>query len=244
METELLDLDDRGLEWIDGIGIGYVGFNPYRVIQTTLYSVRYSSDGRSQSELVDSWLVQTNGSGRYSEILHFPPDTNVANRTFLLVACYEEDCAADFVGDYGVVLATWERFSLYDYGIRPPEPTTYGFRRCATPCREDSPREFGSVPGGTDRVHVQWRYENIPVGASYTRTWRVVGKGDWVRYECAWAGPVNGTERVTLREPEGLYSGVWEVIIEVDGDEILREQILVEGDWRYWEPAGVTRRCR
>ena len=66
---------------------------------------------------------------------------------------------------------------------------------------------------------------------------------EWVKYDCTWPGPESGVDELSLTEPGGLHSGVWEVTIIVDDVVILREQIMVEGTWTYWEPAGTFNSC-
>jgi hypothetical protein len=66
---------------------------------------------------------------------------------------------------------------------------------------------------------------------------------EWVRYDCTWPGPINGTDTITLTEPDGLHSGSWEVTITVNEVVILREQIEVLGNWTYWSPAGTFFTC-
>ncbi|MCB0059761.1 MAG: hypothetical protein KDE45_22135, partial [Caldilineaceae bacterium] len=91
--------------------------------------------------------------------------------------------------------------------------------------------------------YVAYDYGGIPANAHYQRIWRVVGRGEWVRYDCTWPGPSDGTVEVTLTEPNGLHSGEWEMSIVVDGAVILQESFVVEGSWRAWYPAGVIPNC-
>lgn len=89
---------------------------------------------------------------------------------------------------------------------------------------------------------MQWSYENIPEGSLHLRRWTNDGR-EWIKYQCIWPGPESGTDNVVLTEPGGLHSGIWEVSIMIDGEVLLHEQILVEGNWEYWSPAGVRNRC-
>jgi hypothetical protein len=66
---------------------------------------------------------------------------------------------------------------------------------------------------------------------------------EWVRYDCAWPGPEVGIDDISLLEPDGLHSGTWEVTISINGNVLLREQVVVEGNWSYWSPAGVFNTC-
>lgn len=97
-------------------------------------------------------------------------------------------------------------------------------------------------PEATTKLYLQWDYEYIPINASYIRVWTMNGK-EWVRYQCAWPGPSSGTDRLSMREPEGFHSGTWEITITIDGVILLREQIEVEGNWTYWDPAGPQSGC-
>jgi hypothetical protein len=99
-----------------------------------------------------------------------------------------------------------------------------------------------SLPEGTTRIYAQWSYSNVPVGASYVRTWSM-NRQEWVRYSCAWPGPATGIDMVTLTEPGGLHSGTWELMISVNGNVVARQQIQVEGQGSYWSPAGSFDSC-
>jgi len=50
-------------------------------------------------------------------------------------------------------------------------------------------------------------------------------------------------DEITLTEPDGLHSGTWEVTITIDGFTVLKEAILVAGDWDFWHPVGVFDGC-
>ena len=66
---------------------------------------------------------------------------------------------------------------------------------------------------------------------------------EWVKYECSWNGKESGIDSITLTEPKGLRSGMWEVAIIINGVVLLNEQIYVSGDWDYWDPAGNFNSC-
>ncbi len=119
-------------------------------------------------------------------------------------------------------------------------PRIYDFSACLQPC--DGSNAVTVLPEGTTRVYAQWKFENIPIGAHYVRTWTMNGQ-EWVRYDCTWPGPVTGMGQVTLREPGGLHSGTWVVTISVDNQVLLRGAVRVEGNWNYWAPAGVFNTC-
>jgi hypothetical protein len=65
----------------------------------------------------------------------------------------------------------------------------------------------------------------------------------WAQYICKWPGPEAGSDAVTLTEPRGLRSGNWDVAISVDGAVLFRQQIVIEGNWDYWEPPGTINSC-
>jgi hypothetical protein len=66
---------------------------------------------------------------------------------------------------------------------------------------------------------------------------------EWVRYDCTWPGPSSGIDELSLSEPDGLHSGTWEVTITIDDEVIMSEQVYIDGNWSYWEPAGVFDTC-
>jgi hypothetical protein len=66
---------------------------------------------------------------------------------------------------------------------------------------------------------------------------------EWIRYSCNWDGPTTGTEVLTLKEPQGLRSGTWEITIMINDEIILKDQITVNGNWNYWDPAGTINAC-
>ena len=119
-------------------------------------------------------------------------------------------------------------------------PRFYAFMACARPC--DGTNSTRAFPERITKLHLQWRYENVPVGTHYVRAWTMTGQ-EWVRYDCTWPGPATGIDNVTLSEPDGLHSGVWEVTIALDGVVYMREQVIVEGNWTFWSPAGVFGTC-
>ncbi len=123
-----------------------------------------------------------------------------------------------------------------------PTPFADGFMACLSRCEDDGSNTVGSFSGGTKKLHLRWAYGNIPIGAHYVRYWTMNGR-EWVRYDCTWPGPASGVDKITLTEPDGLHSGTWEVTIMVDDRVILREQVIVEGNWSYWSPAGVFYTC-
>lgn len=132
-----------------------------------------------------------------------------------------------------------------EIATQPPAPTRkmYGFTLCSNACNGSNAITSRLLPERTKKVHAQWQYENIPPGSDYTRTWSMEG-AEWVRYHCTWPGPESGTFTVTLSEPAGLKSGVWQMTITVNGQVLLVEKIEVLGNWDHWDPAGSFEKCR
>jgi hypothetical protein len=245
-QQPLVDTDYTGLPWRNGIQIDYAGFAADTPVEVTIYTGL--SQNQSVWTVLDSWQFVPDDSGHFGEVIQFDADLPVAERAFVIVACSLDACPVYFAGvepfsdnGIGVGVMAWEVVSLRQY---EPQPRVSSFRRCTGPCTESAATAVDPLAGGSQRAYFTWDFADVPVGAEYTRSWRVLGKGEWVRYECTWPGPDSGTEQVALYEPGGLYSGIWELTIEVDGQKLLRERVDVEGTWRFWEPAGVFDRCR
>lgn len=120
-------------------------------------------------------------------------------------------------------------------------PNAYGFQACLSPCNGQN--YVSTFPEAIQKIHFQYNYENIPAGASFTRTWSMGGQ-EWIRYICNWDGPPTGVEQLRFTEPMGLYSGEWTVTVWVNNEIILQENITITGNWTYWDPAGVKYSCR
>jgi hypothetical protein len=119
-------------------------------------------------------------------------------------------------------------------------PKIYGFQTCVSLCNgQNSSKSFSE---GIKKIYAQFNYENFPSGIKYVRTWSLNGM-EWIRYSCNWDGPTSGTEVLTLKEPQGLRSGTWEITIIVDDKVVLKDQITVNGNWDYWDPAGTINAC-
>lgn len=123
-----------------------------------------------------------------------------------------------------------------------PSPTVtlaqiYDIQFCDKPCEEIGAIRISSAPEKTEWIHVQWSYRNMPEGMEYTRTWSMDGK-EWIRYDCIWHGPEEGTFHITLREPMGLHSGTWVMKISTEASVLAEATIPVQGDYDYWAPAG------
>lgn len=119
-------------------------------------------------------------------------------------------------------------------------PKVYDFQTCVSLCNgKNSSKSFSE---GIKKIYAQFNYENFQPGTEYVRTWSLNGM-EWIRYSCNWDGPISGTEVLTLKEPQGLHSGAWEINILIDGVIVLTDQITVNGDWTYWDPAGTINAC-
>lgn len=124
-----------------------------------------------------------------------------------------------------------------------PVAQVYGFMACLEPCNSNPANARRSFPAGVKKIHLEWQFAGIPTDARYTRSWILQGMGEWVRYQCTWPGPTTGMDAVTLSEPGGLHSGVWEVSITVNEEVLMREQLVVEEEWDYWFWAGIFDSC-
>jgi hypothetical protein len=122
----------------------------------------------------------------------------------------------------------------------PSLPQIYGFQACVSLCNgQNSSKSFSE---GIKKIYAQFNYESFPSGVKYVRTWSL-NSMEWIRYSCNWDGPTSGTEVLTLKEPKGLHSGTWEITIMVNDEVILKDQITVNGNWKYWDPAGKINAC-
>jgi hypothetical protein len=119
-------------------------------------------------------------------------------------------------------------------------PAMSGFNACLKLCTGyNSLRTF---PEKTTKIYIQWHYENIPSNAHYVRIWTQASR-EWVRYDCLWPNPSSGEENITLTEPDGLYSGEWTVTVYIDDKILLQENLTIQGNWKYWDPAGYFNSC-
>jgi|GEM_PF-7083528 hypothetical protein len=121
-----------------------------------------------------------------------------------------------------------------------PGPSISDFQACPSACNgQNSTNNFAA---GITKIYFQFNYENFKSSIPYTRIWSMNGK-EWIRYTCAWDGPASGTEPLKLTEPKGLASGTWEIKIIVDNEVLLEEEIVVVGNWDYWDPGGLINAC-
>jgi hypothetical protein len=122
-----------------------------------------------------------------------------------------------------------------------PSSKITSFSSCLQPCNGNN--SIRTFPSATQTIYVQWAYENIPIGAKYTRRFTQAGR-EWARYDCAWPGPTTGIEnQVKITEPNGLHSGVWEMTILINDVVVMKEQIEIQGNWTFWDPAGTFTKC-
>ncbi len=110
-------------------------------------------------------------------------------------------------------------------------------------CKPDYSNELTTFPGGITRIFTEWAYENVPIGARYERIW--ISNGEtYVHYDCRWPGPTSGIDNnVVLLNTSGLRSGVWELVIRIDDEEVLRESITLTGNFTVWTPVGIFTTC-
>lgn len=125
---------------------------------------------------------------------------------------------------------------------KPLEPRVLYFYACLDECENNGSNHRRTFGEAITKVFFEYRYEDFPAGAAYTRTWTKDGEM-WAEYECDWSGPEDGIDEITLTEPYGLASGYWEVTITVNNQEVLKDGLWVEGQHDYWDPAGYFDAC-
>lgn len=130
----------------------------------------------------------------------------------------------------------------YPTAIPLPNPVASNFTTCLDECLADGSNNQTSFPEKTELIYFRFEFEEFPVWAPYTRTWYKDGQL-WVQYNCLWPGPESGVEEITLTDPLGLPSGTWNVVISVNGEEVLNESIEIEGTWTNWTPPGYFNAC-
>ena len=119
-------------------------------------------------------------------------------------------------------------------------PRIYDFQACPAPCNgRNSTNNFAEA---ITKIYIQFNYENLKSDAPYTRTWSL-GDREWIRYTCNWDGPSSGTEVLRFTEPKGLASGTWTIRVTLDNVVLLEDEIVVVGNWDYWDPAGTINAC-
>ena len=121
-------------------------------------------------------------------------------------------------------------------------PAFYNFRFCATPC-QDGGASRDTFPERISDVYYSFDYENMKRGLAYTRTW-INRSETWVVYNCVWQGGASGTFNKSLFDHGGgLRSGVWTVILAIEGKEVASASLTVEGSSDYWRPFGNDEPC-
>lgn len=123
-----------------------------------------------------------------------------------------------------------------------PDPSATNFTTCVAECLADGSNDQDSFPEKIELINFRFEFEEFPVKAPYTRTWYREGQL-WVQYNCLWPGPEAGVEEITLTDPLGLPSGTWNVVISVNGEEVLNETLEIEGTWNQWSPPGYFNTC-
>lgn len=141
------------------------------------------------------------------------------------------------------IMATSVASTLTAVAPTQARPSASNFAVCLEPCAWDRSNARRTFDAGVEKLYITFDYANFPTGAHYQRIWRLLGQGEWVRYDCAWPGPESGITDVTLTEPAGLHDGTWEVSIVVDGVTVLQETIFLAGNWDAWYPSGTFDTC-
>ena len=62
--------------------------------------------------------------------------------------------------------------------VTPSPMRIYDFQACSEPCDGSNAEKI--FPQKIERIYTTWKYENIPAGAHYVRTWSMDGR-EWVR---------------------------------------------------------------
>jgi hypothetical protein len=133
-------------------------------------------------------------------------------------------------------------YSGFPTAIPLPNPRTTDFTTCLGECLSDGSNHQTSFPEKTELIHFRFEFEEFPLTAPYTRVWYREGV-EWVRYRCLWPGPESGVEEITLTDPFGLPSGTWNVVVNINGVEVLNETLKIEGSWNQWTPPGYFNSC-
>lgn len=67
--------------------------------------------------------------------------------------------------------------------IAAPQLRAGNFRVCLEACAANGVNARWSMPEAVTKVYVAYDFSGIPAGAQHQRIWRVVGRGEWVRYD-------------------------------------------------------------
>ena len=119
-----------------------------------------------------------------------------------------------------------------------PVQEIYDIHFCDKPCGDVGSSRISSALERAERFYVGWSYRGMTQGLRYSRIWSMNGN-EWIRYDCVWKGQEQGAFTVILREPKGLRSGSWTVTFLVEGQQVAQASIYVEGNYDYWDPAGL-----
>ncbi|HAY83973.1 MAG TPA: hypothetical protein DCY42_03340 [Chloroflexi bacterium] len=133
-------------------------------------------------------------------------------------------------------------YSGFPTAIPLPNPRVTDFTTCLNECLSDGSNHQTSFPVKTELIHFRFEFDEFPISAPYTRVWTRNGV-EWVRYTCYWPGPESGVEEITLTDPLGLPSGNWNVVITINGVEVVNEDLKIEGSWNQWSPPGYFNSC-
>jgi hypothetical protein len=132
--------------------------------------------------------------------------------------------------------------SGFPSAIPLPDPQASNFYTCLTNCQSDGSNHQTSFPEKIEIIYFQFAFTEFPVGAPYSRAWYKDG-AEWVRYDCYWPGPEEGIENITLTDPLGLPSGTWNLVVTINGEQVLNESLTIQGSWSQWSPPGHFTSC-
>lgn len=132
--------------------------------------------------------------------------------------------------------------SGFPTAIPLPNPKVSDFTTCLSECLASGSNHQTSFPVKTEIIYFRFEFEEFPYSAPYSRVWYKDG-AEWVRYNCYWPGPESGVEEITLTDPLGLPSGTWNVVITINGVQVLDETLKIEGSWNQWSPPGYFNSC-
>jgi len=130
----------------------------------------------------------------------------------------------------------------YPTAISLPNPSTSHFFTCEEECLSDGSNHQATFTEKVKEIFFRFEFEDFPVKAPYVRKWTKDGKL-WAQYTCLWPGPEAGTDEITLTEPDGLASGIWTVEITVNGEKVLEQTLLIDGNYTHWDPPGYFNGC-
>ncbi len=121
--------------------------------------------------------------------------------------------------------------------ISQPIPSVSEVRFCDRPCTEAGAQPVSSYPVRTKIIYLTMYYDSFYSGMPYSRTWTNNGQ-EWIHVDCTWRGTESGTKNLRLFDTGGLRSGLWVMKMVSEGEVISQAEVLVEGSFDYWSPAG------